>query len=94
MGRVWRSAGGEFWMTGSQPTVKHTGFSLMVWGTIWHNGKCEPVLCEGGINSAKCIEILKEALLPNFASAHVDKNQHLSWKMVPPVIQQNDTSLA
>ena len=33
--------------------------------------------CEGGINSANYIRILKEALLPIFASAHVDKKQHL-----------------
>ena len=56
--------------------VKHAGFTLMVWGAIWHDGRCEVVMCEGGINSAKQTEILKEALLPIFARAHVDKKQH------------------
>ena len=32
---------------------------------------------EGGINSAKYMEILKEALLPIFGSIHVDKKQHV-----------------
>ena len=57
-----------------QPTVKHDGFSVMVWGAIWHDGKSELVVCEGHINFAKYIEIVKEGLLPSFASTHVDKN--------------------
>ena len=51
-------------------------------------------MCEGGINSAKYTEILKEALLPIFAGAHVDKKQHLFMDDDAPVIEQNDTSLA
>ena len=49
----------------------------MVWGAIWHDGKPELVVCEGCINSAKYIKILKKGLLPIFASAHVNKNHHL-----------------
>ena len=64
-------------MNGLQPTVKLNGFSLMVWGAIRHDGMSELVVCEGGINSAKYMQILKEALLPIFVSAHVDKKQHL-----------------
>ena len=74
---VWKSPDQEFWMNRLQPTVKHGGFSVMVWGAIWHDGKSKLVVCEGRINSAKYIEILKEGLLPIFASAHVDKNHHL-----------------
>ena len=74
---VWRSPDQEFWMNRLQPTVKHGGFSVMVWGAIWHDGKSQLVVCEGRINSAKYMEILKEGLLPIFASAHVDKNYHL-----------------
>ena len=78
-GHVWvcRSPDQEFWMNQLQPTVKHGGFSIMVWGAIWHDGKSELVVCEGRINSAKYIKILKEGLLPIFTSAHVNKNHHL-----------------
>ena len=51
---------------------------IIKWGAIWHDGKSEElVVCEGGINSAKYMQILKEALLPIFASTHVNKKQHL-----------------
>ena len=46
----------------------------MVWGAIWYGGKSELVVCEGHINSAKYIKILKKGLLPIFASAHINKN--------------------
>ena len=94
---VWRSPDQEFWMNRLQPTVKHGGFSVMVWVAIWHDRKSELVVCEGRINSAIYMEILKEGLLPIFASAHVDKNHHLfmvSWKMVPLSFSKNSTSLA
>ena len=55
-------------MNGLQPTVKLNGFSLIVWGAIRHDGMSELVVCEGGINSAKYMQILKEALLPIFGS--------------------------
>ena len=74
---VWRSPDQEFWMNRLQSTVKHGGFSVMVWSAIWHDGKSELVVCEGHIKSAKYTEILKEGLLQIFASAHVDKSHHL-----------------
>ena len=86
--RVWRSPDQEFWMNRLQPTVKHGGFSVMVWGAIWHDEKSELVVCEGYINSAKYVEILKAGSLPVFASAHVDKNHHLFMEDGDPVIQQ------
>ena len=60
----------------------------MPWDRIRHDVVCELVVCEGGINSVKYMEILKEALLPIFASAHVDKKQHLFMEDGAPVIQQ------
>ena len=92
---VWRSPDQEFWMNRLQPTVKPGGFSVMVWGAIWHDGKSQLVVCEGRKNSAKYMEILKEGLLPIFASAHVDKNSpsfHGRW--CPLSFSKNDTSLA
>ena len=78
-GRVcmWRLPDQEFWMNQLQSTVKYDGFSVMVWGAIWHDGESELVVSEGRINSAIYIEIIKEGLLPIFANAHVDKNHHL-----------------
>ena len=60
----------------------------MVWGEIRRDGKSELVMCEGGVNSAKYTQILKEVLLPTFASAHVDKKQHFFMEDGAPVIQQ------
>ena len=88
---VWRSPDQEFWMNQLQPTVKHGDFSVMVWGAIWHDGKSELVVCEGHINSAKYIEILKEGLLPIFASAHVDKNCHLFMEDGAPYHSEKTT---
>ena len=86
---VWRSSDQEFWMNRLQPTVKHGGFSVMVWDVIWHDGKSELVMCEGRINSAKYIEILKEGLLSIFLPAlMLTRTTIFSWKMVPPVIHQ------
>ena len=65
----------------------------MVWGAIRHDGKCELVVCEGGVNSAKSIELLKETLLPIFGSAHVDKKQHVFREDGVPVIQQKRHTL-
>ena len=92
---VWRLPDQEFWMNLLQPTVKHSDFSIMVWGTIWYDGKSELVVCEGCINSAKYIKILKEGLLPIFARAHVNKNHHLFMEDDAPCHSaKNNTSLA
>ena len=77
-----------------QPTVKHGGFSVMVWGIIWHDEKLELVMCEGCKSSAKYIKILKEGVLLIFASAHVDKNHHLFMEDGIPCHSAKMTSLA
>ena len=77
-----------------QPTVKHGGFSVMVWGIIWHDRKSKLVVCDGYINSAKHIEILKEGLLPIFASAHVDENYYLFIEDGAPCHSSKMTCLA
>ena len=66
----------------------------MIRCAIGHDGKCELLVCEGDTNSAKYMKILKEALLPIFASAHVDKKQHLFMERHKLGMKKNEALLA
>lgn len=48
------------------PTVKHGGGSIMIWGCMSANGVGEMFICEGRMNSAHYIKILKDALQSSY----------------------------
>ncbi|CAI9721478.1 Hypothetical predicted protein [Octopus vulgaris] len=78
---VWRLPNQEFDLKQLQPTVKHDGISVMVWGAVTSNGHSELIKCVGTINSEKYIKILKQGLLPVYSHNNITKNEFYSWKM-------------
>ena len=70
---VWRLPLQEFDLKSLQSTVKRGGFSVMVWGTIWGDGRSDLVECEANINSTKYVSISHEGLLPIFSSGKMNK---------------------
>ena len=91
---LWRSPDQEFWSSRLQPTDKHGGFSVMVWGTIWHDGKSELVVCEGHINSAKYIEILRGSSTNLCQRSCRQEPPSFYGRWYPLSFSKNDTSLA
>ena len=65
---VWRLPSQEFDLKRLQPTVKHWGFSVKVWGAIWNNDRSALVEYEGEIYSSKYVAILQEGLIQIFSS--------------------------
>ena len=56
------------------------GFSVMIRGAIWSDGRTDLVEWEANINSAKYVSILHEGLLPIFSSGKMDKVNSLFMK--------------
>lgn len=66
-GRIWhyRQHGAPLTSRNVQPTVKHGGGSLMVWGCMSHFGVGNLVQIEGGLDSKLYCTILEEDLAPS-----------------------------
>ncbi|KAK9739595.1 hypothetical protein QE152_g8909 [Popillia japonica] len=70
---VWRRSSQQLEAKFLQQTVKYGGTNIMVWGAIWYGGRSELIICEGNINAAKYIEILRQGPLPIFDNAILSK---------------------
>ena len=65
--RFWRLSNQEFYINILQPTVKHVGYSVIVWGAVWSDGHSELVEYQASITYVKYVSILQD-LLPIFSS--------------------------
>ena len=72
---VVESGSGDSVIKRLQPTVKHGGYSAMVWSAILNDGRLKLVECQGNITSVKYVSILQEGLIPIFSSG--TKNVYL-----------------
>lgn len=63
---VRRKVGEEYHPKCIVPTVKHGGGSIIIWGCMSANGVGEMFICEGRMNSACYIKILKAALQSSY----------------------------
>lgn len=71
---VRRRVGEEYHPECVVPTVKHEGGSIMIWGCMSANGVGEMFICEGRMNSACYIKILKDALQSSYRKIFGDSD--------------------
>ena len=76
-----------------EPTMKHGGFSVMVWGIIWNDGHSDLVECETNINSAIYVSILHEGYLPIFSNGQMNKVNSLFMENGAPCHSARATQL-
>jgi len=96
--RVWRSPGEEFKSECINPTVKHGGGSVMVWGCFSANGVGKLVFIDGIMRKEDYLKILKDNLRQSVAMVNLgnefifqhDKDPKHTAKVVTEWLAENN----